>query len=317
MVICLNLATIGVHSNQNIIIEEHLIAIAFIPLWLKNMKYFRAFEVTATFIIVLGRILIDIAKFLFLYFEFFIAYAFSYWLMFGGNVSMSTISETFYFVFRISIHDIWLSKQSNIQGSFAAFIIVMTHIGLVSILSLSLFVAVVNNAFNRASENINASVLMQRIDIIIQTERNWFDCMHHGKLQSFIKERCAPLEERYQKMNDNRKVVTLTSLKEQKAAEEKELLDAIWTIKVKLADCRDIITKTTQNKVKSQTSVSQAHLDSKKAKMEKLQKDIVGLHQEIQILDLQQNLIDDELQSDLKQLQQNVEHLCEVYRSQK
>lgn len=49
----------------------------------------------------------------------------------------------------------------------------------------------------RIHENLDANVLMQRINIILQAEKKWHHFLDQEKFPDFIFKHCAPLEVRY------------------------------------------------------------------------------------------------------------------------
>ena len=59
--------------------------VALIFMWLHFMKSCRPFATLGPFITMLGHVIIDTLKFMFLFFEFFIPYAVAFWILFGGQ----------------------------------------------------------------------------------------------------------------------------------------------------------------------------------------------------------------------------------------
>ncbi|XP_061418323.1 transient receptor potential channel pyrexia-like isoform X3 [Lethenteron reissneri] len=64
---------------------DHLVAITIIPLWLHNMKHLRPFKIVGPLIIILGKMAVYILKAFFLFGQFFLAFFFSFWLIFGNK----------------------------------------------------------------------------------------------------------------------------------------------------------------------------------------------------------------------------------------
>ncbi|XP_038656050.1 uncharacterized protein LOC119967483 isoform X2 [Scyliorhinus canicula] len=297
------------------IFRQRIIAISLIPLWLKNLKHLRAFRIIGPFIVTIIRIMVDVAKFFFLYFEFYFAYAYTYWLVFGGTQELKTLDESYYFVFRISVKDDWNRNHLEARDLNLSHIITGTHIGLTSILCFSVFVALMNNAYIRIHENLNANVLMERVNIILQVDKNWATCLNLEILKTFIEENCAPLTVQYDRMR-NRHTRNTFSLGGTKSEEEKNKMEPVWRIKEMVNNCTNIITGIpNENEAESMTNLVQRPQQSKSKKLVVLQTHLQTVQQEMEVLQSRQKIIYKELENDMDRLQEVVQKVCELHRN--
>ncbi|XP_072403956.1 uncharacterized protein [Chiloscyllium punctatum] len=253
----------------------------------------------------------DVAKFLFLYLEFYFAYIYTYWLVFGGTQDLQTLDESFYFVFRISVNDEWNTEQLEVRDPFLTYIIIGTHIGLTSFLCFSIFVALMDNTYMRVYENLNANVLMERVKIILQVEKNWSTRLHREALQSFIQDNCAPLTLRYNRMRNQRQnIIPFGEI------EERKLVESVLRIKEMVNNCTNVITGIPKkNEAESMSYFVQQGQQSKSKNLAVLQKHLSTVQQELEVLQSQQEIIDEELQNDMDRLKEAVQKMCELHQN--
>ncbi|XP_069752421.1 uncharacterized protein [Narcine bancroftii] len=314
VVVCTQFVALGLTGNIKIF-HDRLIAFSLIPLWLKNMKHLRAFRFIGPFIIIIPRMMFNIAKFLFLYFEFFFAFAYSIWLIFAGTLELQTLDESLFLIFRISVHEQWQLVHIEDEDVILAYIIIGTFISIMSFLCFSLFTALLSNAYIRIHDNLNASVLMLRVSIILQAEKRWHTFLHKNKFSGFTLEHYAPLEVRCNRMEKQRRFETF-ACKETKAEKEGRLLEFAFKIKEVLGDSIDIVTGFPKmNKEESRINLLQPRPQSKSKKLVVLQKEIWRLRQGVEVLQSQQEIIDEELQKDMDILLKNMQRMCELHHN--
>ncbi|XP_059810471.1 uncharacterized protein LOC132383487 [Hypanus sabinus] len=312
-VVCTHLIALGLTGNIKMLCQ-HLIALSFIPLWLKNMKHLRALRVIGPFIVTIARMMTDVAKFLFLYFEFFFAFAYSIWLMLGGTSELRTLDEALFFIFRISVQDQWQLGDTADEDRVLAYIIIGTYISITSFLCFSMFTALFSNTYMRIHENSNVDVLMQRVSIILQAEKRWCIFLHQDKCRDFILKECAPLKVRYKKKekhwNEN-----VFPLRETKADKEARLSELALKIKEMLRDCTSIATGIPNKDEEESRTNLQSRQQSKNKKLVVLQKDLWRLQQGLEVLQSQQEILDMELQEVMDKLLEKAQRMCEVYHN--
>nr|XP_039272918.1 transient receptor potential channel pyrexia-like isoform X2 [Styela clava] len=186
-----------------------------IMMWLRLMKNMRSFRTLGPFVVMLGKIFYDILRFLFLYFEFYIPYACAFWMIFGDEPSiqsMSTVDQMLFSLYRITLVDEYEYDQMHAYDVVMTYILCGTFLGISAILCINLFIALLSDTFQRVYDNANANAVMQQAIQILSIEEN----LSHGqkeRFRSFIQKKCSPLEEYYDddlttSQEDNLKKVT-------------------------------------------------------------------------------------------------------------
>ncbi|CAL1548535.1 unnamed protein product [Lymnaea stagnalis] len=214
--ICL-LACMATHiadiiSHSEILARAHirLMAVTIILLWLRLMKNARAFsQLGRPFIVMLGHILTDCARFIFLYLEFYIPYCAAFWMIFGGTKKTAidsteevTVSgytypgELIFSMFRLTLVDDYDYDTMQQIDSIMADILVGTWFMLSAILSLNLFIALLSDTFQRVYDNAQANAVMQRAIFLLNTWEGMSKSSKDGFLK-YIDEHCKPLKEEY------------------------------------------------------------------------------------------------------------------------
>uniref|UniRef100_UPI00398E77B1 transient receptor potential channel pyrexia-like n=1 Tax=Pristiophorus japonicus TaxID=55135 RepID=UPI00398E77B1 len=182
--------------NSEMIHTTHirLFAVTIIFLWLRVMKHVRAIRALGPFIVMLGKIIIDLLKFLFLYGEFYIPFACAFWIIFGGLVpNMTTVPQMLFTVFRITLVDDYGFEDMYTKDPVMAYFLCGTFLGVSSILCINLLIALLSDTFQRVYDNANANAAMQQASIILYVEDH-LSQKKRNNFQEFIHEFCAPLE---------------------------------------------------------------------------------------------------------------------------
>ncbi|XP_036403165.1 transient receptor potential channel pyrexia-like [Megalops cyprinoides] len=206
LVYVLLIAVFGVHVADIFIIEStlrtyslRLFAVTVIFLWLRLMKHVRAFRVMGPFIVMLGKIVGDVLRFLFLYIEIYIPYACAFWIIFGGTAavpSMETVPKLLYSLYRLTLVDEYEFDAMVAEDSIMAHLLCGTFLALSAILCVNLLIALLSDTFQRVYDNAFANAVMQQASVILQVEesmprlRRFCDDQH-------IHRHCAPLAEFY------------------------------------------------------------------------------------------------------------------------
>ncbi|XP_067091805.1 transient receptor potential channel pyrexia [Osmerus mordax] len=206
LVYTLLITVFGIHVADIFLVSDtlravslRLFAVVIIFLWLRLMKHVRAFRVMGPFIVMLGKIVGDVLRFLFLYAEIFIPYACAFWIIFGGLASvpsMKTVPQLLYSLYRITLVDEYEFDAMVQVDSIMAHLLCGTFLALSSILCVNLMIALLSDTFQRVYDNALANAVMQQAAIILQVEesmphlRRFYDNQH-------IHRHCAPLGEFY------------------------------------------------------------------------------------------------------------------------
>ncbi|XP_040906231.1 transient receptor potential channel pyrexia [Toxotes jaculatrix] len=176
-----------------------LFSVTVVFLWLRLMKHVRAFRLMGPFIVMLGSIVGDVMRFLFLYAEIFVPYACSFWIIFGGLPSvpsMQSVSGLLYSLYRITLVDEYEYAAMVTVDSIMAPLLCGTFLAASSILCVNLLIALLTDTFQRVHDNSQANAVMQQATVILQVEdsmpllRRFFD-------DQYVFNHCAPLADAY------------------------------------------------------------------------------------------------------------------------
>ncbi|XP_048384543.1 transient receptor potential channel pyrexia-like [Stegostoma tigrinum] len=171
-----------------------LFAVTIIFLWLRLMKHVRAIRALGPFIVMLGKIVVDLLKFLFLYGEFYIPFACAFWIIFGGLVSnMTTLPQMMFTVFRITLVDDYGFEDMYAKDPVMAYFLCGMFLGVSSILCINLLIALLSDTFQRVYDNATANAAMQQASIVLYVEDH-LSQKRKNKFQEYIHNSCAPLE---------------------------------------------------------------------------------------------------------------------------
>ncbi|CAL9689441.1 unnamed protein product [Knipowitschia caucasica] len=170
-----------------------LFSVAIIFLWLRLMKYVRAFRLMGPFIVMLGNVAGDVMRFLFLYLEIFIPYACSFWIIFGGWVpGLETVGDLLFTLYRMTLVDEYDYASMKGRDPVMAPLLCGTFLAASSILCVNLLIAMVTDTFQRVHDQSQANALMQQAAVVLQLQdslpllRRFYDPRH-------IALKCAPL----------------------------------------------------------------------------------------------------------------------------
>ncbi|XP_054456669.1 transient receptor potential channel pyrexia-like [Anoplopoma fimbria] len=171
-----------------------LFSVTVIFLWLRLMKHVRAFRLMGPFIVMLGSIIGDVMRFLFLYAEIFIPYACSFWIVFGGSStvpSMQSVSGLLYSLYRITLVDEYeYAAMVTVDGVMAP-LLCGTFLAASSILCVNLLIALLTDTFQRVHGNSQAIAVMQQAAVILQVEES-MPLLRRFYDNQFISNHCAP-----------------------------------------------------------------------------------------------------------------------------
>uniref|UniRef100_A0A667XAH7 Si:ch73-193i2.2 n=1 Tax=Myripristis murdjan TaxID=586833 RepID=A0A667XAH7_9TELE len=197
-------AAFGVHVADAVLLSDalhaaslRLFSLTIIFLWLRLMKHVRAFRPMGPFIVMLGKIVGDVMRFLFLYAEIFIPYACAFWIIFGGVFpSMQSVPGLLYSLYRITLVDEYEFDAMAAQDALMAPLLCGSFLAASSILCFNLLIALLTDTFQRVYGNAQANAVMQQASVILQVEESM------PRLRCFCDEQhifrhCAPLADAY------------------------------------------------------------------------------------------------------------------------
>ncbi|XP_066553163.1 transient receptor potential cation channel subfamily V member 5 isoform X2 [Amia ocellicauda] len=195
----IHLADIFIQDVTLRVTSLRLFAVSIIFLWLRLMKHVRAFRVFGPFIVMLGSILGDVSRFLFLYAEFFIPYACAFWIIFGGTAavpSMQTVLGMLYSLYRLTLSDGYEFDEMDSVDPVMARLLCGTFLALSTVLCLNLLIALLSDTFQRVHDQASANAVMQQAAIILQVE-DAIPCFRWLYDPEHVHKHCAPLKEFY------------------------------------------------------------------------------------------------------------------------
>ncbi|XP_058242468.1 transient receptor potential channel pyrexia [Hemibagrus wyckioides] len=206
LVYTLLIAVLGLHLADVYLVSQTLrmyslriFAVAIIFLWLRLMKHVRAFRVMGPFIVMLGKIVGDVLRFLFLYAEIYVPYACAFWIIFGGLIavpSMQTVPQMLYSLYRMTLVDEYEFDAMVAVDPVMAHLLCGTFLALSAVLCVNLMIALLSDTFQRVYDNALANAVMQQASIILQVEES-MPHLHHFFDKQYIHSCCAPLREFY------------------------------------------------------------------------------------------------------------------------
>ncbi|XP_078542266.1 uncharacterized protein LOC144827992 [Lissotriton helveticus] len=194
IVITTHIADIVEQNNSDLHISHvRFFSVTIIFIWLRIMKHARAIRALGPFIVMLGIITSDILKFLFLYGEFYIPYACSFWIIYGGNVTkMETVPQLMFNVFRITLVDDYGFDDMYDKDPVMAYILCGTFLGVSAILCINLLIALLSDAFQRVYDNATANAAMQQASTLLEIEEN-LTTKSLDHYHRHIRDACSPL----------------------------------------------------------------------------------------------------------------------------
>ncbi|XP_076824504.1 uncharacterized protein LOC143470330 isoform X2 [Clavelina lepadiformis] len=171
-----NSCSTGFVNNQSLTTwNNRIFVITIILLWLRLMKFTRAFRFFGPFIVMLGKITWDILRFVYLYLEFYIPYACAFWMIFGNIESipsMFTVDQMLFSLYRITLVDDYQFDEMRAFDVVMAYILIGTFLGISAILCINLFIALLSDTFQRVYDNAKANAFMQQASLLLSIEEN-------------------------------------------------------------------------------------------------------------------------------------------------
>lgn len=184
------------HDNQMALsIYLNFLSATLVVLWIRLMKYARAFTALGPFVVMLGHVIYDILKFGFLFFIFYIPYAASFWMVFSqhGVDGYSAITDLLYSMFRMTVVDEYNYDGLSQAKPIMAKVLCGTYIAASGVICLNLFIALMSDTFQRVYDNVKANAVMQQASTIISLEKS-LSVAKRRAFTNFVYTRCNPEE---------------------------------------------------------------------------------------------------------------------------
>ena len=196
------MATIGTHLlawflNSSAAMDVHIniFSATLITIWIRLLKFARAFTALGPFVVMLSHVSRDVLKFCFLFFVFYIPYAASFWMVFGRHdvVGYSRAEDLLFSMFRMTVVDDYNYDGLVTADSVMSKILCGTYIGFSAIICLNLFIALMSDTFQRVYDNVKANSVMQQASTIFHLEGN-LAAVERRRFTNYIHKRCCPEE---------------------------------------------------------------------------------------------------------------------------
>eukprot|EP01135_Chromosphaera_perkinsii_P002672 Nk52_evm40s226 gene=Nk52_evmTU40s226 len=166
-----------------------LLSFALIVNWAKILKYARTYRVFGPFVVMLFRMVGDIAKFVFLYSVFLIPFSISFYIIWKdhGIQDYSDFGESVMSLFRMTVIDFEYADLEAAEPILAP-IYVSLWIFISGILFINLFIAMMSTTFQIVYDNSKAIAAMQRAGAILTSEESLSQDDRSKHLQKLAKD---------------------------------------------------------------------------------------------------------------------------------
>eukprot|EP00794_Sanderia_malayensis_P014065 gene14065-15531_t len=184
-------------------------AVALIFIWLRLMKVLRTFQALGPFIVMIGHIVDDTLKFLFLYIQVFIPFVCAFWILFGGDEnaalmkaagqpveSWQKFNDLVYTVSQITVVGDFAFDSITAIDRLTAQLLVGVFIAISGIVMINLFIALMSDTFQRVYDNAKANAVMQQASAILDAEAKLGN-RSRNSFRKHIYMNCSPLTDYY------------------------------------------------------------------------------------------------------------------------
>ena len=181
---------------MSMIVHVNIFSATLILLWIRMLKYARAFTALGPFVVMMSHVISDTLKFAFLFFVFYIPYAASFWMIFGQRQKVqgySEVNDLLYSMFRMTVVDEYNYDALTAVEPVMAKILCGTYIAFSAIVCLNLFIALMSDTFQRVYDNVKANAVMQQASTILTLENN-LSVSKRRQFTNYIYTRCSPEE---------------------------------------------------------------------------------------------------------------------------
>ncbi|XP_038666132.1 transient receptor potential cation channel subfamily A member 1-like isoform X2 [Scyliorhinus canicula] len=183
---------VDISSRPNYILSwlhVQCVAITLPPLWLWNLKHFQPFKFFGPFLAMVSSVIPTIFKFLFIYIQFFVPFAFAYYVIFGGHPHLpefNNIGSCLFTVFRISVIDGYNYEAMHEKDTVMTYILVGSLIALEAILAMNLLIAMLTHALNSDKSYLQEQLYMQRAQILLSLEKYPYFSTKNNEVHNYI-----------------------------------------------------------------------------------------------------------------------------------
>ena len=171
-----------------------LSCLAILLIWLRVLKYARAFSSLGPFIIIIGYALKDILRYVFVFAVFITPFSVCFWIVFGGRVddpSVSTLPRVVFMLYRVSLVDEYPFEALSSVDEVMTIILVGLYLWVTAVVGLNLFIALLSYTFQRVYDNATANAQLQRSEIILDLDLKLPRFLYR-RYQRYMEDSCDP-----------------------------------------------------------------------------------------------------------------------------
>lgn len=201
VVIALHFVTVNIKNEKYDRVFVGILSCSVIPVWVRLLKYARPFPGQGPFVVMLGHIIDDTSKWLFVILVFYIPYGAALWVMFGPRAQTpiqgyDTVFSLFYSILRIPLLDSYNFNELDKAAPFMSRILCGSFIIIAAIVLMNLYIALLSNTFQRVYDNARATAAMQRARLVQDLELD-ASMKKLKQYREFITKNCSPEEADY------------------------------------------------------------------------------------------------------------------------
>eukprot|EP00111_Clytia_hemisphaerica_P001930 TCONS_00005430-protein len=172
-----------------------------VVVWIRLNNCFHYSQTVGAFVAMLGECVVAVARFGFLFLEFFIPFTCAFWVLFGGNRKVLDGNDDAsgeYVAFENLVYQMYLltivgdydyGDLKIINENFAQ-IFVGLYFVLVSVITLNLFIALMSEAIARINEKASAQAYLKEAEEITLIEK--YFPVYRDEFENFLKEKANP-----------------------------------------------------------------------------------------------------------------------------
>ena len=192
-----HIVDVASHTTDLALWHARISVVTLIIIWFRLLKFLRPFEFIGWFIAILIYLKSDIIRFLIFILVLLIPYSIGFWVLFQFvDQDLQTLYSSTFTVLRMIVVDEYPYHEMSNSDEWMTFLLVGSYIGIVSIISLNLFIALLSNTFQAVYDNSQANAIMEKSRILLNTERKLpYQLMKY--YYNHIRNKCAPLIENF------------------------------------------------------------------------------------------------------------------------
>lgn len=175
VVIILHFVNVYIKNTVYNDVFVRILSCTVIPVWVRLLKYARPFPGQGPFVVMLGHIIEDTSKWLFVILMFYIPYAAAFWIMFGPRaqspvLGYDSVISLIYTIIRIPLLDDYNFAELDKAAPYMSRVLCGSFIIIAAIVLMNLYIALLSNTFQRVYDNARATAALQRARLLQDLE---------------------------------------------------------------------------------------------------------------------------------------------------